>query len=218
MTIRAWHGAWVGAVLFLPSSLSAQRGVPGNRPEITFPVNLPPDDPKLIAMKKGALRLVGSMSTFTQQMIDQVFSFGEPGFQASQTAMPLLVVAGLAIAGTRAAAQCRGADSTGAPMIHKWKALMVTTDSATRQALSRNGVSQVDSSSVVFVTDPAICAKAMKAYNGVLGPGARPPSGAVYVIKVGTAYIVRDPVQRGGEFALEVVLDSRFRVKAQLLA
>ena len=57
----------------------------------------------------------------------------------------------------------------------------------------------------------------MKAYNGVLGAGAQTPSGSVYVIKVGSNYVVRDPVQRGGSYAADVVLDSGFRVKAQLL-
>jgi aminobenzoyl-glutamate utilization protein B len=60
-------------------------GGPDNRPEVTFPVNLPPDDAKLQAMKKEAMRLIDSMSTFTQQMVDQVFSFGEPGFQEFET-------------------------------------------------------------------------------------------------------------------------------------
>ena len=36
-------------------------------------------------MKKEAMRLVDSMSTFTQQMVDQVFSFGEPGLQEEET-------------------------------------------------------------------------------------------------------------------------------------
>jgi hypothetical protein len=103
-------------------------------------------------------------------------------------------------------------------MVHKWRLLMVTTDPYTRLALTRNGVSQVDSSTVVLVTDRTACSKAMKAYNNVLGAGARPPSGSVYVIKVGSAYIVRDPVQQGGEFNADVVLDSGFKVKAQLLS
>jgi aminobenzoyl-glutamate utilization protein B len=73
----------------LPAGLAAQgrggQGGPDNRPEVTFPVNIPPDDAKLQAMKKEAMRLVDSMSTFTQQMVDQVFSFGEPGFQEIET-------------------------------------------------------------------------------------------------------------------------------------
>lgn len=123
-----------------------------------------------------------------------------------------------ALPASQAAAQCRSADSTSARMIHKWRSLMVATDFSTQQALSRNFVPQVDSSTVVLVTDKTVCSKAMKAYNNVLGAGAQPPSGSVYVIKIGSAYIVRDPVQRGGEFAADVVLDSGFRVKAQLLS
>jgi hypothetical protein len=103
-------------------------------------------------------------------------------------------------------------------MIRRWRLLMVATDGSVRLALSRNGVSQVDSSTVVLVTDKTICSKAVRAYNGVLGPNAQPPSGSVYVIKVGTNYIVRDPVQRGGEWAGDVVIDNRFRVKCQLLS
>lgn len=82
------HAAAIAATVALPASLMAQRGGrggPDNRPEVTFPVTLPPDDAKLQAMKKEAVRLIDSMSTFTQQMVDQVFSFGEPGFQEEET-------------------------------------------------------------------------------------------------------------------------------------
>jgi len=61
-----------------------QQG-PDNRPEVRFPVNLPPDDAKLVALKKEAMRLVDSMSTFSQQMVDEVFSFGELGMQEEET-------------------------------------------------------------------------------------------------------------------------------------
>jgi aminobenzoyl-glutamate utilization protein B len=84
---QAVRGATLAAALLTPGTLLAQRGGggPDTRPEVTFPVNLPPDDAKLAAMKKEAVRLVDSMSTFTQQMVDQVFSFGEPGFQEVET-------------------------------------------------------------------------------------------------------------------------------------
>jgi aminobenzoyl-glutamate utilization protein B len=72
--------------------LAAQRGGggrggegPDNRPEVTFPVNVPKDDAKLAALKKEAIRMVDSMATFTQQMVDMVFSFGELGFQEEET-------------------------------------------------------------------------------------------------------------------------------------
>ncbi len=86
---RVSRAAAVVATLGLPASLAAQRGGrgagPDERPEVTFPVTLPPDDAKLQAMKKEAIRMIDSMSTFTQQMVDMVFSFGEPGFQEEET-------------------------------------------------------------------------------------------------------------------------------------
>jgi aminobenzoyl-glutamate utilization protein B len=73
----------------VPAALAAQgrgaQGGPDNRPEVTFPVNIPADDPRLAGFKKEAIRLVDSMSTFTQQMVDMVFSFGELGMQEEET-------------------------------------------------------------------------------------------------------------------------------------
>lgn len=61
-----------------------QQG-PDNRPEVQFKVDLPADDPRLANLKKEAMRKVDSMATFTQQMVDMVFSFAEPGFQEEET-------------------------------------------------------------------------------------------------------------------------------------
>src|ERR1051325_6923983 len=95
---RAPVAGGVGALLALliigtPSRVHAQGGgggaagatAPDTRPEVTFPVNLPKDDPKLAALKKEAIRMLDSMATFTQQMVDMVFSFGELGFQEEET-------------------------------------------------------------------------------------------------------------------------------------
>ncbi|HEY2162373.1 MAG TPA: peptidase dimerization domain-containing protein [Gemmatimonadaceae bacterium] len=61
------------------------RGGPDTRPEVAFPVDLPADDAKLAALKKEAVRLVDSLSTLSQQMVDEVFSFGELGMQEEET-------------------------------------------------------------------------------------------------------------------------------------
>jgi aminobenzoyl-glutamate utilization protein B len=80
--------ALCGAMFVLPSQLSAQgrgRQGPDERPEVTFKVNLPTDDARVAALKKEAMHMVDSMSTFTQQMVDMVFSFGELGMQEEET-------------------------------------------------------------------------------------------------------------------------------------
>jgi aminobenzoyl-glutamate utilization protein B len=49
------------------------------------PTPRPPDNPRLEQAKKDAIADVDSRREFTQQMIDQVFSFGELGFQEFET-------------------------------------------------------------------------------------------------------------------------------------
>jgi len=81
--------AALGSGSIVPARIAAQgRGAqPGtdNRPEVAFPVDVPADDPRLTGLKTEAMRLVDSMSTFTQQMVDMVFSFGELGMQEEET-------------------------------------------------------------------------------------------------------------------------------------
>ena len=81
--------AGVALLSVLPAPLVAQgRGGPGGdqpRPDLDFKVDLPPDDARLTRLKTDAARLVDSMSTLTQQMVDMLFSFGELGFQEEET-------------------------------------------------------------------------------------------------------------------------------------
>lgn len=79
-------GAMLAGLFALPHAASAQgRGGAEERPEVTFPVNLPTDDARIAKLKKDAQRMIDSMSTFTQQMVDEVFSFGELGMQEVET-------------------------------------------------------------------------------------------------------------------------------------
>src|SRR3954469_22817924 len=78
------------ALCSLPATVLAQRGggIPDSiqrRPDFAFKVDLPSDDARLARLKQEAMRMVDSMSTFTQQLVDQVFSFGELGFQEEET-------------------------------------------------------------------------------------------------------------------------------------
>lgn len=56
-----------------------------DRPDFNFKVDLPADDPRITRLKQDAARMVDSMSTLTQQMVDKLFSFSELGFQEFET-------------------------------------------------------------------------------------------------------------------------------------
>jgi len=78
------------ALLALTPVVSSAQGRPGGgtqerRPDLDFKVDLPADDARLTALKSQAVRMVDSMSTMTQQMVDMLFSFGELGFQEEET-------------------------------------------------------------------------------------------------------------------------------------
>ena len=76
------------ALLTVPASLSAQRrggGGDAERPDLAFKVDLPADNARLKTLKSQAVRMVDSMSTLTQQMVDMLFSFSELGFQEFET-------------------------------------------------------------------------------------------------------------------------------------
>jgi aminobenzoyl-glutamate utilization protein B len=73
----------IGLVSFLATAVGAQRGRGGAPSMPTGPT--PPGPPRVEELKKEAAAEVESMRVMTQQMVDQVFSFGELGFQEYDT-------------------------------------------------------------------------------------------------------------------------------------
>src|SRR6186997_1383809 len=66
--------------------LGAQRGGgAGGGAAQQPPLNLPPDTPKLTQLKDEAIAEVDKLKEFSQQMVDQIFSYGELGFQEYET-------------------------------------------------------------------------------------------------------------------------------------
>src|SRR5262245_44574430 len=84
----AFRTSIVAASLVLAASpLLAQRGRGGGGGEAadSFPTNIPADDPRITGLKQQAIRMVDSMATLTQQIVDQLFSFSELGMQEVET-------------------------------------------------------------------------------------------------------------------------------------
>jgi aminobenzoyl-glutamate utilization protein B len=73
-----------GLVMTLAVCLGAQRGGRGGGSSMTS-TPTPPGSPAVEKMKKDAAADVDTMKELTRQMVDQVFSFGELGFQEFET-------------------------------------------------------------------------------------------------------------------------------------
>ncbi|MFN8581544.1 MAG: hypothetical protein U0163_11280 [Gemmatimonadaceae bacterium] len=72
--LRSVSTAVIVAMLASPTLLPAQARKPARK-----------DDTRLERLKAEALTSIDSMATFTQQMVDMIFSFGELGFQEVET-------------------------------------------------------------------------------------------------------------------------------------
>src|SRR5262245_28638341 len=67
----------------LVAGAAAQRGRGGAPPVETAPT--PPGPPRVEELKREVMNDVETMRVMTQQMVDQVFSYGELGFQEVET-------------------------------------------------------------------------------------------------------------------------------------
>src|SRR3979490_3082855 len=74
----------IGLASLLVVGVTAQRGGRGGAPSMPS-APTPPGPPRVEQLKKEAAEDVESMRVMTQQMVDQVFSFGELGFQEFET-------------------------------------------------------------------------------------------------------------------------------------
>jgi len=83
-----WSSVLVAASMSvaLPLAQGSQKpaSAPASKPGAT-PAAQKPDDPRVARLKNQAGEDVDAMAAFTQQMVDQIFSFGELGFQEVET-------------------------------------------------------------------------------------------------------------------------------------
>lgn len=123
----------------------------------------------------------------------------------------LIVLSGVCAAPARA--QCRAADAGSATLIRSLTRITTATDSVTVQSRRQLAIPAVPASQVTLVTTKTVCSKALQAYAPeVARSDGIVPSSAAYVVKVGTTYVVYDPVERAGEFGLNVVMTSQYQV------
>ncbi|HEV2644183.1 MAG TPA: hypothetical protein VGT98_15830, partial [Candidatus Elarobacter sp.] len=88
LTIAALVATLV-ATFTAPAPVRAQAQA---KPAPTAASTTAPADARLEALKREVLQDVDARRTFTQQMVDQIFSFGELGFQEVETSKYLVSV------------------------------------------------------------------------------------------------------------------------------
>ena len=135
------------------------------------------------------------------------------------TRVSLVVVALTAFAGVRAQAQvCRAADDSSYDMIEMVKSFALATDSGWVAARDARGIPAVASASnVVLVTKENLCKSANSAYQAVATGDRQTLTGRVYVVQVGTSYVVWDPGYRyniASPADIFMVFDSRWVKKS----
>ena len=80
----------LGLVLCAGVALAAQGRGGGGAP--AAPLNLPADSPRVTQLKTEAAAEVEKLKDFSQQMVDQIFSYGELGFQEFETSKYLVAL------------------------------------------------------------------------------------------------------------------------------
>ncbi len=87
---------WVlGFVVCASAVLAGQAGqgrAGGGGGAAQAPLNLPPDTARITQLKTEAAAEVDKLKDFSQQMVDQIFSYGELGFQEFETSKYLVAV------------------------------------------------------------------------------------------------------------------------------
>jgi aminobenzoyl-glutamate utilization protein B len=87
--MKAWRIA-LGVVLAAGAVMQAQGRGGGQAPPP--PLTLPADTARVTALKQEAAAEVEKLKVFSQQMVDQLFSYGELGFQEFETSKYLIKV------------------------------------------------------------------------------------------------------------------------------
>jgi hypothetical protein len=137
--------------------------------------------------------------------------------RAALVAVALFVTPGLRVASAQTTTVCRAAGDDSENMMTIVKQYALATDStwkATRDSLRIPAVSSA--SSVVLITKENTCKSASSAYQSAVAGARQTLSGRVYVVQVGTSYVVWDPAyvyNVASPMGAYAVFDSRWGLK-----
>ena len=113
-------------------------------------------------------------------------------------------------ANAQTASPCRPLDGGGQATLNWVRTTATSSDSSAIISRTNLKIPQVAASKVSYVTDTRLCQQAVNAYSaaaGVLATGR-----SVYLVKVGTVYVIKDPTVFAGEWWCSMTADSKFKI------
>lgn len=128
----------------------------------------------------------------------------------------LALTIGMPLGVNAQATTCATPAGVRADMLGRVRNWMVSPSPAMIASLNASGIPIVsDTTQIVWVTDKRICDKVRTAYAAYLVANGSPRAvGAqVFVVKVGSVYVVQDTfVSPSSEFTTELVMDKKYQV------
>lgn len=105
---------------------------------------------------------------------------------------------------------CRPLDGGGLATLNWARTTATSSDSTAISSRTRLKIPKVSASKVSYVTDTRMCQQAVNAYSAAAGVPANGRS--VYLVKVGTIYVIKDPTVKAGEWWYSMTADSKFKI------
>jgi hypothetical protein len=109
-------------------------------------------------------------------------------------------------------ATCMPPDEFSKLMVLHYRHLVTSTDTSVAPTREIMKLPIVSATSVSYVTDDSICAKAEAAYSAAASNAPGSPSGRVHVFKVGDVYVVSDTARRTGKYDVRMTLSKSYNV------
>jgi len=105
---------------------------------------------------------------------------------------------------------CRPLDDGGQAILNWVRTTATSADSSAIISRTHLGIPKVPASEVSYLTDTRLCQQAVNAYSAAAGVSTTGRS--VYLVKVGTIYVIKDPTVFIGEWWYSMTADSKFKI------
>lgn len=105
---------------------------------------------------------------------------------------------------------CRAFDGGGQATLDWVRTTATGTDSSAIISRRTTQIPQVSANKVSYITDTRLCQQAVNAYSAAAGVSTTGRS--IYLVKVGTIYVITDPTVHFGEWWYSMSADSKWKI------